>query len=62
MSLIEEQHLGYYLGQMRSYREIKLKVFLFGIIDDGLDKISKAVTLREKILKKNQPKSQQPQS
>ena len=39
---------GYYLDQM-------------GIIDDGLDKISKAVTLREIILKK-QKKSQQPQS
>ena len=39
---------GYYLDQM-------------GIIDDGLDKISQAVTLREIILKK-QKKSQQPQS
>ena len=57
MSLIE----GYYLDQMRRYRKVNVKVFLLGIIDDGLDKISQAVTLREIILKK-QKKSQQPQS
>ena len=57
LSLIEE----YYIDQMRRYRKVNVKVFLLGIIDDGLDKISQAVTLREIILKK-QKKSQQPQS
>ena len=61
MSLIEEQYIGYYLDQKRRYRKVNVKVFLLGIIDDGLDKISQAVTLREIILKK-QKKSQQPQS
>ena len=61
MSLIEEQYIGYYLDQKRRYRKVNVKVFLLGIIDDGLDKISQALTLREIILKK-QKKSQQPQS
>ena len=52
MSLIEEQYIGYYLDQKRRYRKVNVKVFLLGIIDDGLDKISEAETLRENNLKK----------